>query len=372
MGSSTSTARTRRPARLRPLATLALVGLLAAGCSSGRAIRPATDDSGISTRVRTALSERPPGGGRRYQRHGQQRRGDAVGPRAVGGRARARRGRGPADLGRQRRPLRARGRTALINARRPVAPCPLPFLAPVTPCWSRLSCRGRRSGNGRGPAASRADPGAPAGAQALPPRPDPRSVAAPGTDANQGDELQDRGRRPAGGRAGEVRAGHEGQQLAAVGPQALLRSRGVRRRSPPDRGLLPGPRLSRREGHRLRRRPERHAGRHPTLGHGERGRSLASWSAWCSRASTRSRPMISSRFAVSCRCSRARWWTARRSLPRKRWRRAPCRIAGYPLALVSTEETPVPAKEVTLTLRASPGADALLRPGDGDRQRERG
>ena len=59
MGSSTSTARTRRPARLRPLATLALVGLLAAGCSSGRAIRPATDDSGISTRVRTALLNDP-------------------------------------------------------------------------------------------------------------------------------------------------------------------------------------------------------------------------------------------------------------------------------------------------------------------------
>jgi hyperosmotically inducible periplasmic protein len=61
MGSSTSTARTRRPApaRLRTLATLALVGLLAAGCSSGRTIRPATDDSGISTRVRTALLNDP-------------------------------------------------------------------------------------------------------------------------------------------------------------------------------------------------------------------------------------------------------------------------------------------------------------------------
>jgi len=35
---------------------------------------------------------------------------------------------------------------------------------------------------------------------------------------------------------------------------------------------------------------------------------------------------------------------------------------GHPLALVSTEETPVPAKEVTLTLRASPGADALYGP----------
>ena len=35
---------------------------------------------------------------------------------------------------------------------------------------------------------------------------------------------------------------------------------------------------------------------------------------------------------------------------------------GYPLALVSTEETPVPAKQVTLTLRASPGADALYGP----------
>jgi len=35
---------------------------------------------------------------------------------------------------------------------------------------------------------------------------------------------------------------------------------------------------------------------------------------------------------------------------------------GYPLALVSTEETPVPAKQVTLTLRASAGADALYGP----------
>ena len=35
---------------------------------------------------------------------------------------------------------------------------------------------------------------------------------------------------------------------------------------------------------------------------------------------------------------------------------------GYPLALVSTEETPVPAKQVTLTLRASPGAEALYGP----------
>ena len=35
---------------------------------------------------------------------------------------------------------------------------------------------------------------------------------------------------------------------------------------------------------------------------------------------------------------------------------------GYPLALVSTEETPVPAKQVTLTLRATPGADALYGP----------
>ena len=59
MGCSTSTARTRRPARLRALATLALVGLLAAGCSSGRTIRPATDDSSISTRVRTALLNDP-------------------------------------------------------------------------------------------------------------------------------------------------------------------------------------------------------------------------------------------------------------------------------------------------------------------------
>jgi outer membrane protein assembly complex protein YaeT len=37
---------------------------------------------------------------------------------------------------------------------------------------------------------------------------------------------------------------------------------------------------------------------------------------------------------------------------------------GYPLALVSTEETPVPAKEVTLTLRASPGAEARYGPID--------
>lgn len=35
---------------------------------------------------------------------------------------------------------------------------------------------------------------------------------------------------------------------------------------------------------------------------------------------------------------------------------------GHPLALVSTEETPVPAKQVTLTLRASPGVDALYGP----------
>jgi outer membrane protein assembly complex protein YaeT len=35
---------------------------------------------------------------------------------------------------------------------------------------------------------------------------------------------------------------------------------------------------------------------------------------------------------------------------------------GYPLALVSTEETPVPAKQVTLTLHASPGAEARYGP----------
>ena len=51
---STSTTPTRR-AGLRALAALALVTVLSAGCASGRSIRPATDDSGISTRVRTAL-----------------------------------------------------------------------------------------------------------------------------------------------------------------------------------------------------------------------------------------------------------------------------------------------------------------------------
>jgi len=41
--------------RLRPFAALALVAALSAGCAS-RSVRPAaTDDSGISTRVRTAL-----------------------------------------------------------------------------------------------------------------------------------------------------------------------------------------------------------------------------------------------------------------------------------------------------------------------------
>ena len=62
MGSSNSTARTRRPgrARLLSLATLALVGMLASGCSSGRVTRAATtDDSGISTRVRTVLLNDP-------------------------------------------------------------------------------------------------------------------------------------------------------------------------------------------------------------------------------------------------------------------------------------------------------------------------
>jgi hyperosmotically inducible periplasmic protein len=41
--------------RLRPLAALALVTALSGGCGGSRAIRPATDDSGISIRVRTAL-----------------------------------------------------------------------------------------------------------------------------------------------------------------------------------------------------------------------------------------------------------------------------------------------------------------------------
>ena len=65
MGTSTliSTARTLNAAaraRLRPLAALALVAALSAGCASGsRSGRPATDDSGISTRVRTVLLNDP-------------------------------------------------------------------------------------------------------------------------------------------------------------------------------------------------------------------------------------------------------------------------------------------------------------------------
>jgi len=58
IATSTLSARTRLAAgriRLRPLAALALVAALSAGCAS-RSIRPAaTDDGGISTRVRTAL-----------------------------------------------------------------------------------------------------------------------------------------------------------------------------------------------------------------------------------------------------------------------------------------------------------------------------
>jgi hyperosmotically inducible protein len=58
MGTPISTAKrffvTARP-RVRPLATLALVALLASACGGSRVIRPATDDSGISIRVRTAL-----------------------------------------------------------------------------------------------------------------------------------------------------------------------------------------------------------------------------------------------------------------------------------------------------------------------------
>ena len=64
MGISTSTltatltARTRlagRRLRLRPLAALALVAALSAGCASSSVRPAATDDGGISTRVRTAL-----------------------------------------------------------------------------------------------------------------------------------------------------------------------------------------------------------------------------------------------------------------------------------------------------------------------------
>ena len=60
MAVSTSTLRVRNRlagghARLRPLAALALVAALSAGCAS-TSVRPAaTDDSGISTRVRTVL-----------------------------------------------------------------------------------------------------------------------------------------------------------------------------------------------------------------------------------------------------------------------------------------------------------------------------
>jgi osmotically-inducible protein OsmY len=50
----TSTARTL----LRPLAAFAVVAVLSAGCA-GKSVRPATDDSGISTRVRTALLNDP-------------------------------------------------------------------------------------------------------------------------------------------------------------------------------------------------------------------------------------------------------------------------------------------------------------------------
>jgi osmotically-inducible protein OsmY len=46
-------------ARLRSFAALVLVAALASACSSGRVSRPATDDSGISTRVRTALLNDP-------------------------------------------------------------------------------------------------------------------------------------------------------------------------------------------------------------------------------------------------------------------------------------------------------------------------
>jgi len=65
MGTSTliSTGRTLNAAaraRLRRLAALALVAALSAGCASAsRSGRPATDDSGISTRVRTVLLNDP-------------------------------------------------------------------------------------------------------------------------------------------------------------------------------------------------------------------------------------------------------------------------------------------------------------------------
>jgi hyperosmotically inducible periplasmic protein len=62
MGIPTSTERRfllKAGARLRPLAALVLVAALSSACGGSRVIRPATDDSGISTRVRTALLNDP-------------------------------------------------------------------------------------------------------------------------------------------------------------------------------------------------------------------------------------------------------------------------------------------------------------------------
>ena len=65
MGTSTLTVTTRTlnaapRTRLRPLAALALVAALSTGCASaGKSIRPATDDGGLSTRVRTVLLNDP-------------------------------------------------------------------------------------------------------------------------------------------------------------------------------------------------------------------------------------------------------------------------------------------------------------------------
>jgi len=44
---------------LRLILTVVLAGSLSVACATGKSIRPATDDSGISTRVRTALLNDP-------------------------------------------------------------------------------------------------------------------------------------------------------------------------------------------------------------------------------------------------------------------------------------------------------------------------